>query len=165
MDQLLARGRLWEAEQESVFEEVVSAFCSSPFLAPACWAAEISGKNHIRPCSLINCLHYLIFWVIALRETDYHLFLGINPGVNSTEGGSGVYSGKYGEGAAPPPPGIFDTLSLAWLACVAGVKRGRGNLATQAMAWLHSVAVHRRRSPKKTGGLNGLARTLRRKTS
>ena len=57
-------------------------------------------------------------------------------------------AGTYGEGAPPPPPRVpldtFDTLSLAWL---------------------HSVAVHRRRSPKKTGGLNSPVRTLRRKTS
>ena len=88
-----------------MLEEVVSAFCSSPFLAPAWWAAEISRKNHIRTCSLINCLHYLIFCrVKSLRETGYHLLLGINPGINSTEEGSGVYSGTYGEGAPPPPP-------------------------------------------------------------
>ena len=97
----------------------------------------------------MNCLHYLIFWVKSLRETGYHLLLGINPGINSTEGGSGVYSCRYGEGVPPPPRhpplhpprvplGTFDTLSLPWL---------------------HSLAIHRRRSPKKTGGLNSLAHT------
>ena len=87
----------------------------------------------------MNCLHYLIFWVKSLRETGYHLLLGINHGINSTEGGSGVYRGTYGEGAPPPPTpppsprvplGTFDTLSLAWL---------------------HSL-VHRRRSPPKNRG-------------
>ena len=152
MDHHLARGRLWEAEQERAWRSCLCILFLSFFSPGEIISRWNKWKNHIRPCSLMNCLHYLIFWVTSLRETGYHLLLGINPGINSTEGGSGVY-GRYVWGRSPsptppPPPkvplGTFDTLS---------------------QAWLHSVAVHRRRSPKKTGGLNSLVRTLRRKTS
>ena len=104
MDQHSARGGCGRRSKK-VLEEVVYAFWSSPFFSPGEIISRWNKwKNYIRPCSLMNCLHYLIFWVKSLRETGYHLLLGINPGINSTEGGSGVYSCRYGEGVPPPPP-------------------------------------------------------------
>ena len=50
-----------------------------------------------------------------MRETGYHLLLGINHGINSTEGGSGVYSGTYGEGAPPPHPPSFPQSPLRYI--------------------------------------------------
>ena len=50
-----------------------------------------------------------------MRETGYHLLLSINPGINSMEGGSGVYSRTYGEGAPPPHPPSFPQSPLRYI--------------------------------------------------
>ena len=59
-------------EGKKVLEEVVSAFCSSPLLAPAWGAAEISGKNHpsLFPHELFT-LPYILRKIVETKRLPF----------------------------------------------------------------------------------------------